>query len=357
MALTKVQSGLLDGGSGLNLSDSAPANTLVTTSAGNVGIGGTPDIAKFSVANNTPNGTYDVRIYGVVGTSTTYLDSDASNVYGAGLGEFQIQNGTATRPAVLSLGGSLNTDEGLGVINFFRSGNTDNYRARAQIAGVVTSTGTANQHGGFLAFRTAADGATNPSERMRIDSSGTLLMGCTGGGSTTGGARFYTDTSGDSMKIFNVQGSNSSITLLSCFSNASTPSNPTGTLRFNLVTNGGIQNFSGNNVNLSDIREKTDIELADNYLDKICSIPVKTFNYIDQNMDDDQGKTLGIIAQDVQTVAPELIKESNWGTKEEPKMRLSIYQTDLQYALMKCIQEQQAIITDLKARIETLEAK
>jgi hypothetical protein len=198
---------------------------------------------------------------------------------------------------------------------------------------------------------------TNNTERMRIDSSGTLLMGCTGGGSTAGGARFYTDTSGDSMKIFNVQGSSGSITLLSAYSNSSNSANPSGTIRFNLVTNGGIQNYSANNVNLSDIREKTDIELADNYLDKICSIPVKTFNYIDQNMDDDQGKTLGVIAQDVQTVAPELIKESNWGTKEEPKMRLSIYQTDLQYALMKCIQEQQAIITDLKFRIETLEAK
>jgi 2-polyprenyl-6-methoxyphenol hydroxylase-like FAD-dependent oxidoreductase len=48
--------------------------------------------------------------------------------------------------------------------------------------------------------------------------------------------------------------------------------------------------------------------------------------------------------------------ESDWGTEEEPKMRLSIYQTDLQYALMKCIQEQQTIINDLKTRIETLES-
>jgi hypothetical protein len=65
--------------------------------------------------------------------------------------------------------------------------------------------------------------------------------------------------------------------------------------------------------------------------------------------------TLGVVAQDVQEVAPELVMESNWGTKEEPKVRLSIYQTDLQYALMKCIQEQQAIITALTARVEALE--
>jgi 2-polyprenyl-6-methoxyphenol hydroxylase-like FAD-dependent oxidoreductase len=75
-------------------------------------------------------------------------------------------------------------------------------------------------------------------------------------------------------------------------------------------------------------------------------------------MEEDGGLTLGVIAQDVQAVAPELVMESNWASKDEPeKLRLSIYQTDLQYALMKCIQEQQAIINELKTRIETLEAK
>jgi 2-polyprenyl-6-methoxyphenol hydroxylase-like FAD-dependent oxidoreductase len=64
---------------------------------------------------------------------------------------------------------------------------------------------------------------------------------------------------------------------------------------------------------------------------------------------------LGVVAQDVQAVAPELVMESNWaGKDEEPKMRLSIYQTDLQYALMKCIQEQQALITQLQADVATL---
>jgi len=44
--------------------------------------------------------------------------------------------------------------------------------------------------------------------------------------------------------------------------------------------------------------------------------------------------------------------ESNWAGKDEPeKMRLSIYQTDLQYALMKCIQELKAEVDSLKAQI------
>jgi hypothetical protein len=127
-------------------------------------------------------------------------------------------------------------------------------------------------------------------------------------------------------------------------------------VRAMIRNDGGLANFQANNANISDRREKTNFAPAKDYLDVICAIPVQTFNYIDQDMEDNPGLTLGVVAQDVQTLAPELVTESNWGTKENPKMRLSIYQTDLQYALMKCIQEQQAIITALTARVEALES-
>ena len=120
-------------------------------------------------------------------------------------------------------------------------------------------------------------------------------------------------------------------------------------LRAKIVGNGGFYNYQANDSNLSDRREKTNFAPAKSYLDTICAIPVQTFNYIDQS-EDDPGLTLGVVAQDVQAVAPELVSESNWGTEDEPKMRLSIYQTDLQYALMKCIQE-------LNAKVQALEAQ
>ena len=131
--------------------------------------------------------------------------------------------------------------------------------------------------------------------------------------------------------------------------------------RFYVTSNGGIYNYSANNVNLSDRREKTNIEPAPSYLDRICQIPVKTFLFNDQT---DTDLNLGVIAQDVQAVAPELITEANWGTKEEPRMRLSIYEADLKYALMKSIQELKAIndtqaetINALTARIVALEGQ
>jgi hypothetical protein len=127
----------------------------------------------------------------------------------------------------------------------------------------------------------------------------------------------------------------------------------TATQRMSVRSNGGIANYSANNVNLSDRREKTNFAPAKSYLDTICAIPVQTFNYIDQNREEDDGLTLGVVAQDVQEVAPELVMESNWaGKDQEPKMRLSIYQTDLQYALMKCIQELKAENDALKSRLD-----
>jgi len=185
---------------------------------------------------------------------------------------------------------------------------------------------------------------TNSTERARIDSSGNLLVGTSGSGLTSNvGIKMYPDgrmgcvvndatTGTNSYHLYNTNATNNGY-------------------RFYVNVNGGINNYSANNVNLSDRREKTDFAPAGQYLAKICSIPVQTFKYIGQ---DDDALTLGVVAQDVEAVAPELVTEVNWGTEEEPKMRLSIYQTDLQYALMKCIQEQQAIIEQLKADVAAL---
>jgi Chaperone of endosialidase len=223
----------------------------------------------------------------------------------------------------------------------------------------ATETGTSvyfNEASSFLYFQ------TNSIERARIDSSGNLLVGLT---STINSAALTVKKAvNDNVALFDNSGGSSPYGIQSRFSGVDL--NNTGShyfeawsavnsvYRFYVRSNGGISNYQANDTNLSDRREKTNFAPAGEYLSKICAIPVQTFNYIDQNMEEDDGLTLGVVAQDVQAVAPELVSESNWGSKEEPKMRLSIYQTDLQYALMKCIQEQQSIIEQLKADVAAL---
>jgi hypothetical protein len=204
---------------------------------------------------------------------------------------------------------------------------------------------------------------TSGSERMRIDIGGNLIVGAT---SVAGNERLHVIKDANNQEVARFYNSNSSSPYgIMIYYSGIAPNNGTNAFigcydtvgtKAAIRSNGGISNYSGNNVNLSDRREKTNFAPAKSYLDTICAIPVQTFNYIDQNMEEDGGLTLGVVAQDVQAVAPELVTETNWaGKDEEPKMRLSIYQTDLQYALMKCIQEQQALITTLTDRITALE--
>ena len=246
---------------------------------------------------------------------------------------------TATEGSGLGVTNSLTDGYGSGISFYSTATDTTKILAgQVGMRGTGTWANTANASSAMV-FSTVSAGTNT--ERMRIDSSGRLLVGRT---TALGGISFQ---NAEETSMYRPT-TNASQSIASFWSDVG----GTQTVRAYIKVDGGLANYSSNNVNLSDRREKTNFEPSEDYLAKICAIPVQTFNYINEETD---GKTLGVVAQDVQAVAPELITESNWGTEEEPKMRLSIYQTDLQYALMKCIQEQQAIITDLKSRIEALE--
>jgi hypothetical protein len=237
------------------------------------------------------------------------------------------------------------TDSGGGVVaNFTNTSSADfGINLTAGVALLTPTTGT-------LAF------GTSSTERGRFDSSGNFLVGTTDSSPTTGaGVKIIKDRAGlssyNSLSIFSTANSTGYSTY-----ELYTSTSGTG-YKFYVVYNGGVANYQANDSNLSDRREKTNFAPAGNYLEKICAIPVQTFTYINQDLEQDPDITLGVIAQDVQEVAPELVTETKLGTGAEGETRLAIYQTDFQYALMKCIQEQQTIIESLTTRITALEGQ
>jgi len=315
---------ILDGTNGLSDVDGSAATPAIRGSDANTGVFFGTDIVGVSTG-----GTERVRVdaSGNVGIGTS---SPAHKLHVVGNAFVPLTNSFYCYTTDYGIG----TPDSGGLQMF--SGSSDSIRFGKRASGTFT-------------------------ENARIDSSGNLQVGTTSGGGRIRALQpsnvvsIYAGCSRASAGSEEIYRSEFTAVSPNNTSSWFFYANDTSSERFSVRSNGGIANFSGNNVNLSDRREKTNFAPAGEYLSKICAIPVQTFNYIDQNHEEDPGLTLGVVAQDVQEVAPELVMESNWGTKEEPKMRLSIYQTDLQYALMKCIQEQQAIITALTARVEALE--
>ena len=364
---------LITSGGAIDVSASAPADSLVLDSSGNLGLGVTPsgwsgykaiDVGSNAVMSGSTSAALANNGYYGGGSNWTYKNSSFAGLY-------QIQNdgkhvwslapsGTAGNAITFTQAMTLAANGNLGITGSsfdinpasgnpnitLREGNTFRGYIEANSAGLLFGTGAA------------------ATERARIDSSGNLLVG------TTSGSRKFnvetTENTGSEIAYFSHNAATTANQYGVVFRLVGDP-NGTGnsflnclgnvTQRAAIRSNGGIANYQANDVNLSDRREKTNFAPAEDYLSKICAIPVQTFNYADQNLEEDPGLTLGVVAQDVQAVAPELVMESNWGTEEEPKMRLSIYQTDLQYALMKCIQELSAKNDELTARIAALESK
>ena len=205
---------------------------------------------------------------------------------------------------------------------------------------------------GVMTFATG----TSATERARITSSGGLWVGTATRQSTSNHA-FIQTTTGDWTANFQCNTSTGSQNLGVLINYSGSAPNGTGNdfllcqdssvTRAEIRSNGGLANYSANNANLSDERTKTDIQNAGGYLAKICAIPVRTFKYKDQT---DDLLNLGVIAQEVEAIAPELVDVTGFGETPEDGVPLkAIYQTDLQYALMKALQELKAEFDAYKA--------
>ena len=332
-------------GGGLRIFDEND-NQVLTITGGNVGIGTSSPFAKLEVVggNNLPPST---------GTQnyTIALRDPTSMVAGVG-GSILLQGFKTSTSAI---------------------GNF------AYIAGKKEN-GTAGNEAGFLSLGTF-DSSGVPSERMRITSGGYLKASNTGTYVSTTTPYHELRNNTDSRVVI-VSNSSATLTdqngIMVYFSNAA-PNNSTSdfiacedssVLRFEVRSNGGIANYQGNDVNLSDERVKKDIEPLESYWDKFKVIEIVKFKYKDQTHDD---FNIGVIAQQVEQVAPEFVDVDGWDTKpkldeegneiistEEPLK--SIYTADLHHATIKVLQEamakieeQQTLIESLKSRIEILE--
>ena len=303
----------------------------------NVHIGGTSNATyKLQVNGNIRSST--VTVYdGMGGTETGIGASGAGGylrLYSAGVNRVTVQSDART----LAVYGQDTV--GSNFIQFLNSvGTVQGYIGMGASA---TNDFIINCESSSVPIRIFNGG----SERMRITSAGHILLGNTTASLTSDPGFKYIDDANTPYfgEVVNTSTGNG----YSSFHHYNTNASFNG-FRFYILNNGGIVNYSSNNSNLSDERVKNNIEDSGNYLNKICSIPVRLFNYKDEPKGTD--KNLGVIAQEVEAIAPELVNNDGFGETPEDGIPLkTVYSNDMMYALMKSIQE-------LEARIKELENK
>lgn len=118
-----------------------------------------------------------------------------------------------------------------------------------------------------------------------------------------------------------------------------------GVTRLLVYGNGGLGNYQANNTNLSDVHTKKDIAPLKSYWATWKALEFVTFRYIDQ---DDPRQNIGLIAQQVESVAPEFVSsDDQFGNNNGDNLK-AIFTTDLYHA-------QGAVLQEAMARIEAME--
>ena len=204
---------------------------------------------------------------------------------------------------------------------------------QAYIRGVSLADGNSNTG---MTFGVNSSGFGAPFEAMRLDSSGNLLVGS----SSSTGAKIQAITSSSAGCIATVATASSGVRYHAVWYENSTE-------RGSITSNGGGVSYNTS----SDYRLKENVKPIIGALEKVVQLNPVTYTW------KGSGSTgQGFIAHELQTVVPDCVTGEKDAVDEKGNPKYQGIDTSFLVAtLTAAIQEQQAIITDLKQRIETLE--
>jgi hypothetical protein len=302
-----------------------------------------------------------------VGTSSPYSQLDVSSSIvspttgeATGVGSIRITNGAS---ALSSAGG----------LEFKNAGDSNGYGAKIQ---------TLNSGGPQLVFANRVGSATW-TERMRIDSSGNV-----GIGTSSPAAKLSVNQTGIAVNIGDISSAPSSNVnvfvgaatsalsgtngdLVLCPRTSTTASilfytgNGTAAERMRINDTGGLilagstaQKASGTTwSNPSDQRLKDNIRDYAKGTTELMQVRVRQWEYNGKGGTTEGMKGLGVIADEVMTVLPNTVEDYDAKLNADDEETTAIKKfdaTEITWLLVKTVQEQQAIITQLQADVAAL---
>jgi hypothetical protein len=239
-----------------------------------------------------------------------------------------------------------NGDE-VGAVVFTGADGT-NLIPTASIESYVDGTPGANDMPGRLVFSTTADGASSPTERMRIN-----RTGYTSTFATTDGLRVSSAAAaGTASDLFD--GAHSATAI------------DTGTISFRVTTNGNTTNTNNSYAGISDIKLKENIADANSQWNDLKSLQVRKYNFKEETGQQTHTQ-IGLVAQEVELVSPGLVNESPDRDAEGNDLGTvtkSVNYSVLYMKAVKALQEAmdrieilEASNADILARLSALEGK
>jgi hypothetical protein len=264
-----------------------------------------------------------------------------------------------------SVGGNTVVANGdvLGLVSFQGSDGTD-FVSGAEIYCEVDGTPGANDMPGRLVFSTTADGASSPTERVRITNGGSVLIG---NDNTSNNGKLYVNqnTETNTAKLWDTNASTTSDGVLAVIASRNTTNNTfyaisyynvgTGTYRFRVADSGNCTNTNNSYGAISDLKLKENIVDANSQWDDLKALQVRNYNF-------KEGQThtqIGLVAQEAELVSPGLVSESP--DRDEEGNDLGTVTKSVNYSVLymkavKALQEAMERIEALETRLSALEA-
>jgi hypothetical protein len=260
----------------------------------------------------------------LVGTSSTSKDFSAV---------FQGNSADATGGANLLLArGTSSPADGsaIGYLSFTDSNHNTTAQIQAQRDGGTWTSGTSQP--GRLVFSTTADGASSPTERMRIGSGGHLYATCS-------------DTSLASLTLRKGAAGADGIDYLQCRDSGNTA-------KLVIASTGNVQNTNGSYTSFSDAKLKENIIDANSQWSDIKAVKIRNWNFKTETGYQTH-RQIGPIAQELETICPNLVfdvPDRNESGEDIGTVTKGVNQSVLYMKAVKALQE-------AMERIETLEQR
>jgi hypothetical protein len=234
---------------------------------------------------------------------------------------------------------SPTTDGDLGYIVFGDSAHSDGLYIRGQRDG---GTWSSSSKPSKLSFHTTPNGASTPTERMRIDQNGLIKTYSTGNGHTvnvSAGGGTSTFIYAGNRSSTDVQGSG-------------------GTTVYYVYSNGNVQNTNGSYTTLSDAKLKENIVDAHSQWNDLKAIQIRNWNFKEETGHETH-RQIGPIAQELEEVCPGLVYETpdrDADGNETGEVTKGVNQSVLYMKAVKALQEAMERIEALEAKVAALEA-